>query len=573
MIRAFAAAGLALLLAPTVGLAQQSTRDHELAAWLQTNTTLERYLEILRNEFRHADADMNGIIDESDADTIRAFAVAQNRTMQVLMVMRYDLDGDGVVTEAEARRYLRYERRLQPQVGGANALPDHGIEAAVRNVMAADADHDGRVTYAELMQSVNSRLQQQQFATRFDLMNAAKRVLKLAPQGKDTVTFADIEPDAEALFRTVDTDKDGKVSADEIRAYRTGPVQPSAILRQEAEKNAAQRKQQRREAAAAARQKIEAARKKEEERHAACALPMPSSSAKVVLFGSYGTDALSTVALGSQDRVTGVGTIDVESGDAPLYVVITSHDSTIWRFQGATGRVERVVITATAVFTENGKPKYAAGVTGVPADRVSFPQLSGCLREFSVAPSSQSAQAAARLKQIVGRYPDVVAARHKVSTFRVPSGNAKSVEARRHQTLIVFGGKNQRKVVGFDSRTGEVETLRANADLEFEFRRFSPGGVISVDAKQVVGNEPAVPYKVLPKEAGLIQLVKSGALTRNGLSEFVINRKIRFPAGLGGAHSVRFLLRRGVPRPDGNPVHSKVISEETGEQLKFDQRH
>lgn len=50
----------------------------------------------------------------------------------------------------------------------------------------------------------------------------------------------------------------------------------------------------------------------------------------------------------------------------------------------------------------------------------------------------------------------------------------------------------------------------------------------------------------------------------------MINKKIRFPAGLAGAHSVKFLLLRGVPKPDGNPGHSTVISEETGEALRFD---
>ena len=62
------------------------------------------------------------------------------------------------------------------------------------------------------------------------------------------------------------------------------------------------------------------------------------------------------------------------------------------------------------------------------------------------------------------------------------------------------------------------------------------------------------------EEAGLAQLVQSGALTQNGLGEFLINKKITFPAGLTGAHGVKFLLRRGVPKPDGDPGHSAVLS-------------
>jgi hypothetical protein len=68
----------------------------------------------------------------------------------------------------------------------------------------------------------------------------------------------------------------------------------------------------------------------------------------------------------------------------------------------------------------------------------------------------------------------------------------------------------------------------------------------------------------------LSQLLKSGVLTRNGQGEYLINKKMRFPAGLTGAHSAKFLLLRGVPKPEGQPGHSRVVSEETGELLKFE---
>jgi len=93
-----------------------------------------------------------------------------------------------------------------------------------------------------------------------------------------------------------------------------------------------------------------------------------------------------------------------------------------------------------------------------------------------------------------------------------------------------------------------------------------------IAADQVVASTSAEPYEVLPEQAGLIQLVQSGALTQNALGEFLINRKIRFPAGLAGAHSVKFLLRLGVPEPEGDPGHSTVISEDTGAPLPRPQR-
>jgi hypothetical protein len=57
----------------------------------------------------------------------------------------------------------------------------------------------------------------------------------------------------------------------------------------------------------------------------------------------------------------------------------------------------------------------------------------------------------------------------------------------------------------------------------------------------------------------------AGAVTQNGSGEFIVRKKIRFPAGLYGAHSVTFLIMKGTPYPDGDPGHSCVMVEETGE--------
>ncbi|MES2535982.1 MAG: DUF2339 domain-containing protein [Pseudomonadota bacterium] len=49
-----------------------------------------------------------------------------------------------------------------------------------------------------------------------------------------------------------------------------------------------------------------------------------------------------------------------------------------------------------------------------------------------------------------------------------------------------------------------------------------------------------------------------------GLQAYVILAPMRFPVGLHGAHSVTFLLAPGVPTPEGNPGHSRVVNMETG---------
>ena len=88
--------------------------------------------------------------------------------------------------------------------------------------------------------------------------------------------------------------------------------------------------------------------------------------------------------------------------------------------------------------------------------------------------------------------------------------------------------------------------------------------MIDIDPGKVVANVPVAGYEVLPSEAGLAQLVTSGALTQNNPGEYVVQRKTRLPAGLYGAHSVTFVVRKGAPYPEGDPGHSCVIVEATG---------
>ena len=107
----------------------------------------------------------------------------------------------------------------------------------------------------------------------------------------------------------------------------------------------------------------------------------------------------------------------------------------------------------------------------------------------------------------------------------------------------------------------------ATGDLERNFLFLTPGGLVEIDPKSVVASTTVEPYEVRPQEAGLIQLMQSGALTQNQRGEFLIHSKIRFPIALDGRHAAKFLLMRGVPMPEGNPGGSLVISEETGEAV------
>jgi Ca2+-binding EF-hand superfamily protein len=536
-----------------------------LLSRLQAGLTLERYLENLRNDFFQLDADADGKLTQRDADLHALMEAIQLRTFAVNFVMRFDLDGDGVVTEDEIRRATRYELRTQLGLAAFNSAgkasipapdgPEKAIESTVRSIMALDADKDGKVTFSEA--SKFSLPGMQRGFGQNGQSARTRQALTLDMNSKGEITLADYQAAGEALFRKIDSDNDGKVSQPELVDYRRQPGAPDAAALNAAA-DAAQKRLH--EQAEAARRKLEAA----EAARAGCDMPAASEKAKVFLFGGYQTDALSSVTLGSQDSVIHAGRVIVEPGSDPLYVVISTYSPTIWQFSGAVERIERVVMSSSRTGPDSGDPQRPSlvGATGIPPERVSFFSRSNCLSYFYENPSSASLQTVATIRNATGKQPESVAAKYSVSSFAVPSGKIESLQDQRQPLLVIQKSQGTLNLAGNASNVIiQGGPSRARDDMN----RFFPGGVIEIDPKTVVGSAPAAAYEVLPSQAGLVQLLSTGALTQNSAGEYIVRNKIRFPAGLAGAHSVTFLVMKGAPYPDGDPGHSCVVVEDTGE--------
>ncbi len=505
-----------------------------LLQYLAGGSTLDRYLQAVRTQVVRLDADGNGMLDAADIEAHNAVNAAQFRTMFANRIMMADLNDDKVVTEDELRRKFLYDHRQTSAALPRAANINSNAEQDISKYMAADLNHDGRITWDE---AVELAKKQPDYArtTTFGLGASLSKLLALAPPGKNAITMAEIEEAATALFRQVDTDKNGTISLDEL--------------------DVARRRQNQASAASAMMPRV------------ICDVPKASEAAKVVLLGAYQTESLSSVTLGSQDEVVGLGNVIVEPGKDPLYIAVATYEPTIWRFYGATERIERVVVMSSGGRADKatGRRVPLAGVVGLPAERVSFPQAVGCLGYFTATPTTQSAVASGAIKAAAGRAPDVLAGKYAVTAFNVPSGKTESLgQVRAGSLQIVQGGAT------YLLENGKVSVVQPDKNMDQTLYRFRPGGVVTVDAKNVVASAKADAYEVLPQEAGLSQLLKSGVLTRNGQGEYLINKKMRFPAGLTGAHSAKFLLLRGVPKPEGQPGHSRVVSEETGEFLKFE---
>jgi hypothetical protein len=459
---------------------------------------------------------------------------------------------------------MRYDQRAQTRTNA-----EQMIEAEVKRVMAADKNGDGKVTLAEAMDAAGALLGNG-YNAMYGLSARVRQLLALSPSHDNRLTLADFEALGTERFRAVDTDNNGTISQDELNAYRRREVEEA------------------RHKADEARREVEATRA--EKAQAECVIPKASDAARIAVLSAHRAEALSRVALGSQDVVTRTGEITIEEGPEPLYIVVISQEPTIWRVTGAVERVERLVAAALTTADANmqlgvagnvirlgdgQKPPNMAettpliGITGLPADRVSFVRRAACFKAFTETQSTDAAYSIGLVRRHAGKNPAMIAGRYDVGAFLLPSGAVRSAyDDRTQPRLTIVKQYGTLNLVGDSSgvviRTGPV-------DLDKELAESSPGGVVDLDGKAVVAPVAVVRYDTLPGLAGLMQLQNAGALTRNREGEFIIHRQIRFPAGLN-EHHVTFLLLHGVPLPQGDPGGAMVIAEDTGQQIKLDRR-
>ncbi len=559
----FLALGALLVSMPAAAQTNDAPPEVQLfGKWMRGGITFETLMKSVDRDFANLGTGGDAIT-AGDVAVHERMLDATYRARRAVEIMQKDIDGDGYVTEDEVRSSLAYAGR-QSFFGrdiDITARQDHAVE----QVMQADTDGDKRVGWAEAsaMPGLDTPQGRAQAKSVEKLADSIRQALLLDSDNDGRVTLREYEAAADALFRTVDTNSSGKITEDEARAFKERAKEPVAAVSHEAAEAAAKKREE---------VKRETLTRGEAAEAEACGMPVASAEAEVIVLGAYGPEALSSVAIGTQDKTVQTGNVNVEAGESPLYVVIASLEASIWRFSGAVERIENVVVTSG---TWIPRPESAmlplAGETGLPAERVTFLKRIDCMKPFWEVPSVAAAKAAALVTEQVGKAPVKTVAHYNVSTFSVPSGAIESLkETAGRWPLIVVPGAGALRV---ENNDGGVTVRREPLTPSAELKRYNPGGVVTIDVETVVASLPPEPYVVLPEAAGLKQLVDEGALTLNSEGEYLIHRKTRFPAGLYGGHSVSFLLLRGVPMPEGDPGHSTVVSEETGEVLSGPLRH
>jgi hypothetical protein len=269
------------------------------------------------------------------------------------------------------------------------------------------------------------------------------------------------------------------------------------------------------------------------------------------------------VSLGGDDQVVTVSHVVVERGEAPLALVLTSVRPNIWLLTGDVARVSNVIVGAS---TGDATRVPRAGVVGVPATKIAVARSTACLRHTRDAARKQLQREATRLAAELGRRPDLIFAEHSIATIRVPSGATDSKSP-----------LPQTKDLSRDGPAGDIWTY---------VLKHHPRGLIEIDATQVSAQVNVQRFEVLPREAGLAQLVESGALEimfdtirakrmSDGSSpgaaplrdaaphsvprRYMVKRQITIPTGLDGVHAVTFVVPDGVAMPRGDPGQSQIV--------------
>lgn len=481
-------------------------------------------LDNLARVFQQLDSDGQGITADS-IQFIETVITSQRRGYIAGEWLRYDLNGDLRVSREEFAGWTS-QRKFGGRKAGMNAAQKLRVSTEMQkrldSAFKSDLNDDGFIDGVELYQPPERRGEARERDRELSVTEFAKSLLKSDRNGDGVLT---------------------QLEASQLAAETLVGVDEQIIKTLE-----------RREGNRALGMTDE------------CPQIDVSKDSQLVLFGSYESTSLSNVTIAGQDDVTKGAAVFIEDGAQPLTLFLSSHSPMIWQFSGAVQRVSKVV-----AFGGNGgrggHEKPAAGVIGIDKSKLEFVKSGQCFRSFDKAASGEGLRAKAAVERMTGRAPDILLGKNEVTVLALPSGAGLDSpgEGQDPEVLRQLIEKSGAKffTVG---ENGALTRLDATAEQEShrsDLLRYNPSGIMSFSASDVVSDAKVEAYEVYPEHAGLMQLKALGKITDMD-GQWRINEAIRFPAGLAGALSAKYLLPKGIKMPEGDVGHSCVMSEDAG---------
>lgn len=211
-----------------------------------------------------------------------------------------------------------------------------------------------------------------------------------------------------------------------------------------------------------------------------CALPTPSPEADIVLVGVNGGASISDVYIGSPEKRATTAEIAIKAGQEPLYIIISAIKPMVWRFTGATDRVERLVLS--------GPERAHSGAVGLAVDKLALAdgdERDVCVPLFHDLAPTDGRAIGDRIAAAIGRRPDRIAATYSAAKLLVTSMDF--VEAPSSQAV-----------------PSGVEPEERSAAA-----RLAPAGLVNIDPVKVAAFAPAVRYEAPPPGFGLDERPRS----------------------------------------------------------------
>jgi hypothetical protein len=104
------------------------------------------------------------------------------------------------------------------------------------------------------------------------------------------------------------------------------------------------------------------------ERTRACPMPQAAADALIVAYGTHWGEIYSPVSTAGLGKETRASRVVVESGSQPIYAILGSSEPLIWKIEGDTARIDRVIL----VTRPGSASAFTSAVVGVPKDRIGY---------------------------------------------------------------------------------------------------------------------------------------------------------------------------------------------------------